>query len=112
MPRSTLCGYRLMWLMVMFDLPVETDEERKVANGFRHTLLRLGFERCQYSVYLRFCESRQQVQTWTRRVSGSIPEGGRVYCLAFTDKQYEGLVRFENQKRLPPPKNPGQFHLF
>jgi CRISPR-associated protein Cas2 len=41
-PRSTLCGYRLMWLMVMFDLPVETEDERKVANGFRHTLLRLG----------------------------------------------------------------------
>jgi len=107
-----LCGYRLMWLMVMFDLPVDTEEERKVANGFRHTLLRFGFERCQYSIYLRFCEGRPQVTTWTRRVSGNIPQGGRVYCLAFTDKQYEGLIRFENRKRLPAPKNPGQFHLF
>ena len=42
---DTLCGYRLMWVLVMFDLPVETPEERKVASGFRNDLLDLGFER-------------------------------------------------------------------
>lgn len=101
-----------MWLMVMFDLPVETEEERKQANRFRKKLLDFGFERCQYSIYLRFCESRQQVETWIRRVGPRIPPGGKVYCLAFTDKQYEGLVRFENRKRLSAPENPTQFKLF
>lgn len=109
---AILCGYRLMWLMVMFDLPVDTEEERKLANGFRKLLLDFGFERCQYSVYLRFCESRQQVETWIRRVGTRVPKGGKVYCLTFTDKQYEGLVRFENRMRLPPPENPTQFRLF
>ena len=57
-----------MWVLVMFDLPVDTDEAVKAANGFRNALLDLGFERCQYSVYLRFVEGRDQADTTTRRV--------------------------------------------
>ena len=114
-PRSanrTLCGYRLMWVLVMFDLPVETPEERKVASDFRNDLLDLGFERCQYSVYLRFVEGRDQADTTTRRVQAVLPGGGKVYVLFFTDKQYAGIIRFENRKRRKPLKNPEQFELF
>ena len=107
-----LCAYRLMWMLVMFDLPVLTAEERKAANDFRHDLLDFGFERCQYSVYLRFCEGREQADTWTRRVQSVLPSGGKVYCLYFTDKQYEGIVRFERRVRRKKLKNPDQFQLF
>lgn len=96
----------------MFDLPVDTEENRKAANDFRHDLQDFGFERCQYSVYLRFVEGREQADTWTRRVQAVLPSGGRVYCLYFTDKQYQGIVRFERRKRQKPPKNPSQFELF
>lgn len=101
-----------MWMLVMFDLPVDTEENRKAANDFRHDLLDFGFERCQYSVYLRFCEGREQADTWTRRVRAVLPPGGKVYCLYFTDKQYEGIVRFERRKRRKPMKNPDQYQLF
>lgn len=107
-----LCGCRLMWLLVMFDLPVDTKANRKAANAFRHSLLDFGFERCQFSVYLRFCEGREQADTWTRRVQSVLPPGGRVYCLYFTDKQYEGIVRFEHRQRRGKPRNPDQFELF
>ena len=79
-----------MWMLVMFDLPVDDDANRKAANDFRHDLLDFGFERCQYSVDLRFCEGREQADTWTRRVQSVLPPGGKVYCLYFTDKQYGG----------------------
>lgn len=111
-PEPPLSAYRLMWLMVMFDLPVDTDVNRKAANDFRHELLNFGFERCQYSVYLRFCEGREQANTWTKRVQGVLPPGGKVYCFYLTDKQYEGVVRFEYKKRKKPAKNPGQYQLF
>jgi CRISPR-associated protein Cas2 len=111
-PAPPLCAYRLMWMLVMFDLPVDTEENRKAANDFRHDLLDFGFERCQYSVYMRFCEGREQADTWTRRVQGVLPPGGKVYCLYFTDKQYEGIVRFERRKRRRPVKNPDQYQLF
>lgn len=109
---TPLCGYRLMWVLVMFDLPVDTQEERKAANDFRYDLLDLGFERCQYSVYLRFVEGRDQAATTTRRVQAVLPNGGKVYVLFFTDKQYTGIIRFENRKRRKPSKNPEQFELF
>lgn len=107
-----LPGYRLMWMLVMFDLPVDTDDNRKAANDFRRDLYDFSFERCQYSVYLRFVEGREQADTWTRRVQAVLPPGGRVYCLYFTDKQYEGIVRFERRTRQPRRRNPGQFELF
>lgn len=96
----------------MFDLPVTTEVDRKAANDFRHDLLDFGFERCQYSVYLRFCEGREQADTWTRRVQAVLPGGGRVYCLYFTDKQYEGIVRFHRRQRQKQMKNPDQYQLF
>lgn len=101
-----------MWLMVMFDLPVETPEERKAATDFRNDLLDLGFERCQYSVYLRFCEGREQADTQIRRVNGLLPKDGKVYCLIFTDKQYQSIIRFEQRTPLPRTKSPDQFLMF
>ena len=101
-----------MWVLVMFDLPVDTPEQRKAATDFRNDLLDLGFERCQYSVYLRFVEGREQATTTTRRVELVLPRGGKVYVLYFTDKQYAGIIRFDNRRRLKPPKNPEQYELF
>lgn len=101
-----------MWVLVLFDLPVETPEERKQATDFRKDLLDFGFEMCQFSCYLRFVEGREQAETWTRRIKQALPSGGKVYVLCFTDKQYEGIVRFEGRKSLPHPKNPPQFQLF
>ncbi len=107
-----LSAYRLMWVLVMFDLPVDTDVNRKAANDFRHDLLDFGFERCQFSVYIRFCEGREQANTWTRRIEKVLPPGGKVYCFYLTDKQYEGIVRFEHKTRRKPLKNPDQYQLF
>jgi len=111
-PGRALSAYRLMWVLVMFDLPVDTPEQRKAATDFRHDLLDLGFERCQYSVYLRFVEGREQATTTTRRVELVLPPGGKVYVLYFTDKQYAGIIRFDNRRRQKPKKNPEQYELF
>ena len=35
---AILTGYRLMWMMVMFDLPVGTKAERRAATEFRKGL--------------------------------------------------------------------------
>ena len=45
-----LSGYRLVWLMVLFDLPVVEKAERNQATRFRKDLLDRGFEmRCSPS---------------------------------------------------------------
>ena len=58
-----LSGYRIMWVMVMFDLPTNTKGERAAASNFRNDLKDLGFEMVQYSVYIRFCGSQSKADT-------------------------------------------------
>jgi CRISPR-associated protein Cas2 len=101
-----------MWMLVMFDLPVVSISERKAANKFRLNLLDLGFSKAQLSVYMRFCTSHSQVQTYCHRVEAALPIGGQVNILQMTDKQYERIISFSGQTKEPPKKTPDQFDLF
>ncbi len=101
-----------MWMIVMFDLPVVEDSDRKAATGFRNFLLDEGFEMAQFSVYMRFCSGQEQARTFSRRIKEALPLGGKVDVLFFTDKQYENILSFRGQTLNPPPKNPDQYVLF
>jgi CRISPR-associated protein Cas2 len=107
-----LSGYRLMWMIVMFDLPVLEKAERKAATDFRNALLDMGFEMSQFSVYMRFCSSQAQVDTYCKDIQSVLPTGGKVNILQFTDKQYERIISFQGRKKNPPAKTPDQFDLF
>ncbi len=101
-----------MWIVVMFDLPVVEKAERRAATGFRNSLLDMGFEMSQFSVYMRFCTSGTQVETYCKRVETALPLGGKVNILQFTDKQYERIVSYLGQTKQPGKKAPDQFDLF
>ncbi|PLX37317.1 MAG: CRISPR-associated endonuclease Cas2 [Hyphomicrobiales bacterium] len=101
-----------MWLYVMFDLPVLTSAERKAAAKFRNLLLDEGFEMAQYSVYLRFAESREAAETYIGRIAQARPDEGKVHIVTITDKQYGNARIFAGQKREHRPENPAQLALF
>lgn len=107
-----LSGYRIMWLVVLFDLPVGTKKERKAASGFRLKLLDLGFEMTQFSVYLRFCAGKEQAESYERKIEQFMPASGKVHIMAITDKQYENIRTYRGRKREQSPQNPNQFALF
>ena len=101
-----------MWIAVMFDLPVVSREERKAATAFRLALLDMGFEMSQFSVYMRFCSSQAQVETYCKRIEAVLPEGGKVNILTLTDKQYERIISYQGRSRQVAKKAPDQFDLF
>ena len=101
-----------MWMIVLFDLPVLTKEERRDATKFRKFLLDEGFDMCQLSVYMRFCAGKEQTQVHTRRIQSALPPSGKVQIVYITDKQYENIVSFNGPRRQPANKNPEQFTLF
>ncbi|MDD3884796.1 MAG: CRISPR-associated endonuclease Cas2 [Gallionella sp.] len=101
-----------MWVVVMFDLPVVEKSERKAATDFRNTLLDMGFEMSQFSVYMRFCTSQSQLDTYCIQVEKNLPTGGKVNILQFTDKQYERIITFQGKAKQPAMKSPDQFSLF
>lgn len=96
---TQLSGYRLMWIFVMFDLPVTTREQSRAATRFREFLLDEGFEKSQFSVYARFCNGKEQFEAYMRRIETNLPAKGDVHILSFTDRQYENIVRFSGQRR-------------
>jgi len=109
---SYLSGYRLMWIFVMFDLPVGTKSEMRGATKFREFLLDEGFEMSQFSVYARFCNGKESFESHLARIERNLPEKGDIHVLTFTDRQYENIVRFSSQRRQRPRKNPDQLAMF
>ena len=112
MAATQLSGYRLMWIFVMFDLPVLTREQSRAATKFREFLLDEGFEKSQFSVYARFCNGKEQFEAYMRRIEANLPDSGDIHILTFTDRQYENIVRFSGQRRKRQRKNPDQLALF
>lgn len=96
----------------MFDLPVVEKAERKAATDFRNALLDMGFEMSQFSVYMRFCTSQSQVDTYALQVESCLPGGGKVNILQFTDKQYERILTFRGKAKQAAKKSPDQYDLF
>lgn len=107
-----LSAYRFMWLLVMFDLPVDTKQARKHYAGFRKSLLRDGFTMMQYSVYIRHCASKENADVHIGRVEAAIPPDGEVRVLQITEKQYERMRIFWGKRRRPPEDPPRQLELF
>lgn len=105
-------GYRLMWILVMFDLPVTTREQARAATRFRQFLLDEGYEMSQFSIYARFCSGKEQYDAFVRHIEANLPEKGDIHILGFTDRQYENIIRFSGQRRGRTRKNPSQLALF
>ncbi|MGV6857362.1 MAG: CRISPR-associated endonuclease Cas2 [bacterium] len=107
-----LSGYRLMWITVMFDLPVTSKPERKAATRFRKYLMDQGFEMTQFSIYMRFCTSTKQTETLCKKIESQLPPGGKVNILIITDKQYERILSYESGSKKESQKSPEQYDLF
>lgn len=66
-------AYRAMWLVVMFDLPTDTHKDRKVYTKFRDALMDDGFQMMQFSIYMRFCPSFDNMNVHIKRVEEILP---------------------------------------
>lgn len=101
-----------MWLFVFFDLPTTTKKERKDAAGFRKMLEKDGFVMMQFSVYVRHCPSKENMDVHIKRVEMSIPVSGQVSILAVTDKQYGDIHNYIGKKNSSLVRGPVQLELF
>lgn len=95
---NRLNAYRIMWVLVLFDLPTETKKERKAYTEFRKKLLADGFQMFQFSIYMRHCPSRENAEVHIKRVKKILPEKGHVGIFQFTDKQFGMIELFYGRK--------------
>lgn len=111
--RDPVCSkYRMAWVLVCFDLPVGTPEERKAAANFRKDLVRDGYMMVQYSVYARPCGSADRVETQVRRLKPKIPAKGEVRGLIISDAQWSRMIVVRSQQKAEAEKMPEQMLFF
>jgi len=112
MSQIRLNAYKIMWLLVFFDLPVTTKKEQKIASGFRKNLIKDGFTMMQFSVYIRHCASLQNVNVHIKRIKRLIPEYGKVSILRITDLQYGEILTYYGAKIQGQGNIPIQLEIF
>ena len=103
---------RILWVLVLFDLPTDTKKERKAAADFRKRIMADGFTMFQFSIYLRHCPSRENAEVHIRRVKSFMPEFGHIGILCITDKQFGEIEIFSNCKPAPISQPCQQLELF
>lgn len=105
--QQRLNAYRIMWVLVLFDLPTETKKDRKAYATFRKKLQNDGFQMFQFSIYMRHCPSRENAQVHINRVKTILPAKGHVGIFQFTDKQF-GMIELFYGKTATNPEAPSQ----
>jgi CRISPR-associated protein Cas2 len=105
-------AYQIMWVLVFYDLPTETKAQRKEASLFRKRLLKFGFNLFQFSIYTRHCPSRENADVYIKRVESVLPKDGNIGIMKITDKQFGGMILFQNRNPKEPPPTYQQLELF
>ena len=104
--------YRIMWVMVFFDMPTETKKDKRAYALFRKQLQRDGFSMFQLSIYVRHCASMDNAEVHIKRVQSFLPEFGHVAVMCITDKQFGNIRIFEGCKSVKQHSMPHQLELF
>lgn len=112
MRTNRLNAYRIMWVLVFFDLPTETPKERKIYARFRKDIMKDGFQMFQFSIYLRHCASAENAEVHIKRVKSILPEKGHVGIMTITDKQFGMMEIYRGKEPAEPVDVPQQLELF
>lgn len=80
-----------MRLMIMFDLPTDTAEDRRNYRKFRKNLINEGFLMIQYSVYCRVCVTKKSAEFLEQKLSAIAPKKGLIQSFMMTEKQYSDM---------------------
>jgi CRISPR-associated protein Cas2 len=101
-----------MWVMVFFDLPVETKKDQRDYRRFVNILEKDGFTRFQYSIFIRHSPSLENAKVHIKRVKINLPPKGHVVILHITDRQFGLMEIFRSTKKEHLPSTPQQLELF
>lgn len=112
MKSERISEYRVMWLMVLFDLPTETKRDIRAYSVFRKNLMKDGFTIFQFSIYIRHCASMENAEMHIKRVKSFLPEFGKVGIICITDKQFGNIELFFGKKTFAPNAPGQQLELF
>lgn len=80
-----------MRVLVFFDLPTETREDRREYARFRKFLIKSGYMMVQESVYSKLSLNSGQTEQIIEDVKKNQPKKGTVQMISITEKQYSKM---------------------
>lgn len=83
-----MSGLRFMRIMVFFDLPTLTLEDKRSYRNFRKLLMKNGFIMLQESVYCKMMTSPTVENSVKNLIHSNKPPKGLVQTLTVTEKQF------------------------
>lgn len=92
-------NYKFMRLMVFFDLPMTTDNQRREYNRFHKFLLRNGFIMMQKSVYTKLVINNVTSAAVRQRLISNLPAQGIVELLEVTENQFSKIEYLVGQQQ-------------
>lgn len=84
--------YRFMRIIVFFDLPTETEADKREYRKFRRTLIKNGFLMMQESVYCRMVLNATVLKSVVDAIRKEKPTKGIVQLLTVTEKQFSSMT--------------------
>ena len=83
-----MSSLRFMRIVVFFDLPTQTNEDKRNYRHFRKALIKSGFIMLQESVYCRLISSPSVENSVKNMLRKNKPPKGLVQMLCVTEKQF------------------------
>lgn len=84
--------YKQMRIILIYDLPMTDDEERRIYNKFHKNLGIIGFHMMQYSVYSKVIQNESVYKQMIIRLNKVMPKKGNILLFRITEKQYQDIV--------------------
>ena len=92
-------SYRIMRLIIFFDLPMVESKDLAQYRIFRRFLIKNGFIMMQQSVYSRLVLNNSSSNLLKRHISNNLPKSGLVQMLEITEKQFAGIEYLVGKKK-------------
>lgn len=92
--------YRNMRLLLLFDLPMVEDYEKKEYTNFRKTLIKQGYFMIQFSVYMKCVNAQVKLDSEIKKLYKYVPTNGNIRLIAITEKQYTNMSILLGKKKI------------
>lgn len=91
-------NYKHMRLLLLYDLPMIDEEDRKIYEKFHREIISLGYHMLQYSVYTKAIQNEDNYNQTKEKVKQIIPKKGQLIILKVTENQYHNIIYLNGEQ--------------
>jgi len=93
-------NYRFMRVIVFFDMPTTTAQDKREYHHFHKFLIKSGFMMMQYSVYSKLVLNTTMANILCKNIRKEVPKNDSIIqLLMITEKQYSRMEFLVGEKR-------------